>query len=215
MGDVYKLASRVLIYLGNEAGNSNHAMDAIAKREGAAKEVLDLFQRTWFNRVWVLQEVALAECALTICGSKCVPWTCFPAWWASNRASLGELVNPPPGTLAYDPLVTKRLSLLQQLHDTRYSKATDPRDKVYALMGLLSPEDRSSLMVDYTKSVSHVYMEAAEAIVRRDHSLKLLSAVQPSDHSLHGSDLPSWVPDWRSENPNCLAGFIKSFHGAI
>jgi hypothetical protein len=41
------------------------------------------------------------------------------------------------------PVVNK--SFLEQLHDTRTSRATDPRDKVFALAKMTSAEERSSL----------------------------------------------------------------------
>jgi hypothetical protein len=128
-----------------------------------------------------------------------VPWACFPAWWARNAAYIDDASEPPP-TLSYDPVIIKRSSLLQQLHDTRRSRSTDPRDKVFALLGLLSPEDKWSILPDYTTSVESVYVGVAVAIINRQASLRILSGVGDEADTCYGrassSDLPSWVPDW-------------------
>ncbi|KAH7394789.1 heterokaryon incompatibility protein-domain-containing protein [Pyrenochaeta sp. MPI-SDFR-AT-0127] len=97
MDIIYQRASRVLIYLGEADDYSDSAMDAIAERKPSTssiqKMVLDFFEhRKWFSRVWVLQEVALADCALAICGSKCVLWANFPAWWAQNIVYLQDRI---------------------------------------------------------------------------------------------------------------------------
>jgi hypothetical protein len=114
-----------------------------------------LESRPWFNRILILQEVALAEHALAICGSKCIPWACIPAWWAANVENLRSSFAPPP-TLSIGPVALKRSSVLQQLHGTKLSRATDPRDKVYGLIRLLSLEDKLSVIIDYTQSIDIV-----------------------------------------------------------
>ena len=70
-------------------------------------------------------------------------------------------------------------SFLQQLHDTRVSRASDPRDKVYALAGILSPEDRFVLAPDYRKSIAEIYAEVVAKIIKHQLSLWILSATQP------------------------------------
>ena len=51
-----------------------------------------------------------------------------------------------PPTLSLN--VSKSPAILQQLHDTRRGQATDPRDKVWVLMGLLSREDQPLIVPD-------------------------------------------------------------------
>jgi hypothetical protein len=205
MDIIYRRANRVLIYLGESDGrDTTRVMKCFAWRFSSQHLGLKIFtsfleSRPWFNRIWVLQEVALAEHALAICGSICIPWACIPAWWAANVENLRSSFAPPP-TLSIDPIALKRSSLLQQLHDTRLSRATDPRDKVYGLIGLLSPEDKLSVMVDYTQSIDIVYKYVASSIMSREKSLKVLSAVATiNTHDRPRSSLPSWVPDWQQD----------------
>jgi hypothetical protein len=204
MGLIYQRASRVLIYLGEADDHSDSAMDAIAERKASTsaiqQKVLKFFdKRAWFSRVWVLQEVALATCALAVCGFKCVPWANFPAWWAQNAASLQDRI--PPAALAYNSVASK--SFLQQLHDTRASRATDPRDKVFALAAMSSVEDRPFVEPNYSKSIREIYTDVTCEIAQRQASLRILSAVQPINGqpcSKSVENLPSWVPDWSKES---------------
>ena len=85
------------------------------------------------------------------------------------------------------------LRLSSLLSARRSCLCTDPRDKVFALLGLAS--DAQGLSPDYYKSVAEVYSETAKCILRTDKgTLSLLSEVKGLRL---GSELPSWVPDWR------------------
>jgi hypothetical protein len=79
-------------------------------------------------------------------------------------------------------------SLLQR---ARANGATDARDKVFALLGIAT--EIGDLKADYRKSLKEVYVDTAWALIKTG-GLSLLSVTQAS-HT--GSELPSWVPDWR------------------
>lgn len=89
--------------------------------------------------------------------------------------------------------------MLLQKH--RYSKSTDPRDKVYAFLGLASSTmapfrtNPMAIMPDYNLSVQQVYLATAKALLTTYHNLSVLSHVEdPSIRRTPG--LPSWVPDY-------------------
>jgi hypothetical protein len=73
-------------------------------------------------------------------------------------------------------------TLLFWLEIIRHAVATDPRDKIYSVLGLpelfahSSPSDfdPSFLFPDYTASVQDVYSKAAKAIVSKTNSLNVL-----------------------------------------
>jgi hypothetical protein len=105
---------------------------------------------------------------------------------------------------------TDRLSLqigvtrprLRTLLDThRFSKSTDPRDKVYAFLGLAdrnSPPFRNRpnvLIPNYNLTVQEVYTEAACALMTSYQNLYLLSHIEDRSQR-QVPDLPSWVPDY-------------------
>ena len=91
------------------------------------------------------------------------------------------------------------LRMLLETH--RFSKSTDPRDKIYAFLGLadrnLEPfrNQPDALTPDYNLSVSQVYTEAARSILLSYGNLSLLSHVQDLS-TTKVRDLPSWVPDY-------------------
>lgn len=80
----------------------------------------------------------------------------------------------------------------------RWTKATDPRDKVYALLGISSGVSSSQIKPDYSISMEQTYVRTAVCIgaiggLRR---LAFLSFVQHGSRQL-SSELPSWTPDWK------------------
>jgi hypothetical protein len=52
----------------------------------------------------------------------------------------------------------------------KYSNATDPRDKIYALLGLMHDSEKTSelLQLDYSKSVEQVYGGVVRQLLREN-----------------------------------------------
>ncbi|KAI1360700.1 HET-domain-containing protein [Xylaria arbuscula] len=82
-------------------------------------------------------------------------------------------------------------------HGPHHLHCSDPRDKIFALLGLATDREdleRRGVTPDYRKSCREVYTHATAAMLQQGH-FSLLSYVQPRHKSDFG-DLPSWVPDW-------------------
>lgn len=80
-------------------------------------------------------------------------------------------------------------------------EATNARDKVYALLGLIIDGKallvRERLSPDYSKSVADVMKSAARYLAQRRSIFDSLSNVGIGLHTGKGTEgLPSWVPDW-------------------
>jgi hypothetical protein len=75
------------------------------------------------------------------------------------------------------------------LADTRL-RATDPRDHIYALLGMASNTEQLGIIPDYSKSVEDIYTDVAGKILEHDFDLLLMSWRGNSQQ------VPSWVPDW-------------------
>jgi hypothetical protein len=85
--------------------------------------------------------------------------------------------------------------LLNLLMGTLHTDATDPRDKIYGLFGLVESLTVSMppIKVDYRVPVEELYRDVARFLIMEDKNLVLLQ-MHGSKRKLHG--LPSWVPDW-------------------
>jgi hypothetical protein len=82
-------------------------------------------------------------------------------------------------------------------------QATDPRDKVYACLGIaakfLPPDEEVILVPDYCSSTVEVYRKTTSYLIQNLPYLAVLSFV--NDRSLRIlSALPSWVPDFSTDS---------------
>ena len=88
----------------------------------------------------------------------------------------------------------KKMPLITCLQCTRDHKATDPRDKLYALLGLASDVSKDELIPDYSLPVQDVYLSLTKFMVGRKNNLDILAC---SGTSISAQGMPSWMPDWR------------------
>ena len=100
---------------------------------------------------------------------------------------------------------TSKRNLIALLHRSKRTKATDQRDIIYSLFGLMTDSERAAIRVDYSPShtVADVFMDVARYCVTTEQGGNLL--VQAGLSPLRKvPNLPSWVPDWTSTNCNPL-----------
>jgi hypothetical protein len=77
---------------------------------------------------------------------------------------------------------------------TAHQNCTDPRDRIFDLLSLLGPEDKSiGIEPDYSKSVTQIYQDVFIKYCKKKRDLQLLQNCE-----LVGEDteLPTWVPNW-------------------
>jgi Heterokaryon incompatibility protein (HET) len=177
------------------------------------------FQRPWFSRVWIIQEAVFVANSplptLVVCGSFEITWMdlanvaegivslgLFFLYGSGHLEKLGHMAICLIEKLRHSTSDSSSRRLLTMLNSTRESGATNPKDKVFALYGLLGSEEADSplLLPDYTKNVASIYTDVAIYILRTSRSLNLLQSI-PWTLPQHGgsggiSGLPSWVPDW-------------------
>ncbi|KAH7375194.1 heterokaryon incompatibility protein [Plectosphaerella cucumerina] len=191
-------------------------------------------EREWFTRLWVVQEFSLSPNPVFVCGHKRVPgghtWmantiltegiqlTLFEGPAAPQMADVQFVFDDPlpnfirmwrrrqkdaRGLAGGDTL----LNLLRFLYIGQDKNATDPRDRVYGLLGLAVDSAKLSIMAEYgDREVQDVLVQVASALVDNG-MLQVLSYSQyPKEHQ----DLPSWVPDWR---PHLRPTFHDTKHG--
>ncbi|RBR09505.1 uncharacterized protein FIESC28_09836 [Fusarium coffeatum] len=119
-------------------------------------------ENPWFTRVWVLQEVANAKRAIVECNLGKISAKLF--------ALLPHIIDSPvseqcqavldimPSPLKTTTWWSQDRNLCTLLCKFKGSKASDPRDKVYALLGMASDMELSSIEPDYAKE-EHVVVQ--------------------------------------------------------
>lgn len=190
-----------------------------------------LFERAYFRRIWVVQELVVSSNAVVRCGSLTIKWEYIEytarsllatGWVRALKTAYGSEVTPnfvqtiSNCRASYAETKGGRgipLSLL--LSATRRFQATDPRDKIIAVVGLADHPTVGmpvSRILDYEKPVAQLYRDVTGYLIHSQRSLTLLSSVEDiSDRHFH--ELPSWVPDYSVwQRHTVLGASIRAGH---
>lgn len=145
-----------------------HALDeasGIDRRSSATMKegYLDLLNRTWFERIWILQEVAHARSARVVCGLLDVSVRVFALMpnllEVSPSLHCQAVLDIMPGPMRKHSWYGQDRKLLSLARKFRCSKAFDPRDRIYALLAMASDTKESvDLTPDYSKGVGEVVL---------------------------------------------------------
>ncbi|EFQ34936.1 heterokaryon incompatibility protein [Colletotrichum graminicola] len=144
----------------------------------------------WWFRAWTVQELLLSQ-NLAIS-------TYFAIRTLEERRKLQQ---SQPGFYVVHPAE----NLLHLLLNCTHRVSRDPRDKIYALLGMLddgqsSPANKNSLGVvanpDYQNHVVYIYRRISQQCIEMTGSLDIISICPPSTRR----GLLSWVTDWSVTN---------------
>ena len=244
MHQIYKCASRVVVWLGFETpedvsalnlliavkdmitfngsvnGSEAPSQSDIAKvrryldtnpsaKAGLSNLFRDLLMQKWWGRVWVIQEVAVSSRATVVVGKSELEWSSL-----CNAIGMVILSGAVPIQLG-SPIFRDEYSSISSLSNIEALRrmveqghfpsistlvagnrqaATDPRDLVYAFLGLAKMNDDPLLKPDYSdsNSASDVFINLFEYSFRVEKSLDIVCMSQ----GRIGAHLPSWCPDW-------------------
>lgn len=162
----------------------------------------ELLHRSYFTRAWIYQELVLAGArGLVLCGHIRVRWRDFLhfiATWATWKSGQNGREKAMVMHIAIaSAQVTGRgmKDMGDALKTLTYLNCGDPRDKVFAVLGIVDPSWSGELAPDYSLSVQQVYTNAARALIRTTLGLTFWQGVNhPRANRI--PSLPSWVPDW-------------------
>lgn len=179
---------------------------------------IDQSSRVWWRRVWIVQEFAHSRrLPVVISGLYRKAWPSFvqdvynmcdprsSQLWRSRRR--GDHTDFQELSKAREYLTTlgdiaggshadsQPRQLLQLLEATRSCSSTDPRDRVFALVGLTDEESIGNTLLrpDYSRSTAQVFAYAAYHILSSD-STSFHSIYQSWSHG--ANNMPTWVPDF-------------------
>ncbi|KAH8802609.1 hypothetical protein F5884DRAFT_887329 [Xylogone sp. PMI_703] len=106
-----------------------------------------------------------------------------------------NFVTFQPGELRSYTHRKSNSTLIKLLADTALNQCTDPRDKVYALYGIVKRVERA-YPPDYTKSVERVMLEATAYIINYEKYIDIPTAFALRPERLENYSIPSWVPNF-------------------
>ncbi|KAK5679110.1 hypothetical protein LTS10_008769 [Elasticomyces elasticus] len=214
MWKIYANAHRVIVWVGETepeapsckrlfAGESHHETqlvwctqpglaalehDHVTKKLGDILQTLEWQSATnggdvWWKRLWVIQEFSRAKHHPTVyVGPHAISWAFF--------AQLMRTESHDRLPLFHHLRTREEQSLLQLLFMAKDFYCSDPRDRIYALLGLVKG-GQTTILPDYSEPVPRVYEDATLYLIQSEGNLDVLL-----DGRLErdGGGYPTWVP---------------------
>ncbi|TGO31072.1 hypothetical protein BPAE_0002g01670 [Botrytis paeoniae] len=193
---------------------------------------IELVKKEWFTRLWTIQELALADQEpLVGCGFTWTTWSVLSKVWQkvamieftkmgmvmmergndsdnTNKTAVSQGVRT--NAIKIDLLNNLRTAVTDKkgedlrdlLLNTVTSKATEPKDRIYGLLGMMGSSDRKAITVDYNRPLGTIYADAISHIFRKGRGPSFLSGLELAGPNppFQYSAFPSWVPRLGSES---------------
>ncbi|MCJ1387326.1 hypothetical protein MMC18_000168 [Xylographa bjoerkii] len=205
---------------------NHHAMERMGLPRFPSSEweaLARLFERPYFRRLWVVQELVVSSNAIAWCGPFSVQWAHIEyvaklvlssGWLRALQEIYGVKVRPSfVQTIGnckihfHETQGGSGMGLANLLCSTRRFNTTNPLDKIIALIGLTRDARKyEATMADYSKSIADLYIDTTGQLITADQSLLLLSSVEDISYR-HFQELPSWVPDYSVWQRCSILGF--------
>jgi hypothetical protein len=221
MRQIYSRAEKVLAWVGSKPqtvlsslsmGVFNlNAFDMSYKlSEGAWHALKEFFNEEYWRRVWIIQEITVASTVVMLYGDLELPWielvTFLEALHKHSVQEWGESELDVSGNgIGASHLLkfrehwidtNKPITLRQAMLWTLHTKATDPRDKIFALLGLCHDGFRLVPIPNYKQPLESIISEMSKLIFSRTRSLDLMCLKGTGKMLKDGTGLPSWTPNW-------------------
>jgi len=189
--------------------------------------IVVLFQREWFRRAWIIQEIVLASEVKFVCGSWEISWDdVFAAvkicldWSSTLRVAhhrVREMLSSlkPSYTLAETKTAFKKMKLsprfdmMALLDEFAYTQSTKECDKLFALLGISSDAQTAAFDPDYSSSIETIARRYAAEFISRGHAMDLLYRSGESK----SYSFSSWIPNWTSNEPCRTISTWRGAHG--
>ena len=86
--------------------------------------------------------------------------------------------------------------------------ATDPRDRIFALVGVSSNSGDLTFKPNYRKSIEDIYLDSTVKMLTQEAGQIGLLYAAGIGYSRNLSRLPSWVPDWTAKPSTTILGSL-------
>lgn len=170
-----------------------------AEERRAWRALYALFERPWFQRIWVIQELAVCPQATMLCGRHSIAWEKVEmANHMSDRIlaeGLSRLI-----TERNDWQQGDREDLVHLLVKHLGAQATNPKDKLYALAGIAESLSEYGLEIDYAIGVEKVFEGVTRSYLGKKGDLDILCFTRGYKYA--SDTTQSWVLDWEYDSEN-------------
>ena len=179
----------------------------------ALRGLLDLLTRPFWERVWIIQEIAKARRVTVRCGR--FQTSLEPIWKIFNYVPrIDPKVKDLLGAIhrfrsSQQSMQIGGIALLEALLMTKRSRATEPRDRVYALLSLTTDGRELVPLADYNTPLESVFSEITTRILARNQQSAVMLLASRTSISwqsmavdgrsrlaIHWADLHEYVPEW-------------------
>ena len=176
---------------------SSAAVDKYDRR--LLPELSCFFDRSYWSRAWIIQEVVAGSRVILFCGWEYAEWddleilVCriFP------NATFHDL-HAEPVKYLIEARKNKRegfsMSMLEVLHRTSFSRTTNPMDKVYSILRLAFDYSAYVSEPKYGWGSAELCMRMSKTFISSKRSLDIIFLGRKSRRST--MRLPSWCPDY-------------------
>ena len=164
----------------------------------AVSQFESIFGRPWFGRVWIIQELAVSSEVMMICGIHQISWetiqtaseACDEHWHPNGH--MQRLLNQRQ---AFQTSIANTLE--NTILMASASEATDPRDRIYGVLGLVAGADADhgrehGITINYGAEVSQVFKEATARCLQTTGSSSILAGSMGCNGGT-APGLPSWA----------------------
>lgn len=161
------------------------------------------YSRAWFRRTWTLQEVFVpsTQAPIVIWGTYDIDWhtVCMSFFMLNNTLSLEDATAIMgtnvdfvlPMFSVYFQRGKRSIRLSRLLFQTARREARDPRDRIFALLGIMKHEHFVYPEPDYDLSTKQVFAAYTRAIIEQEESLEVLTP--GLERWSNEEDMPTWV----------------------
>ncbi|KAI1745791.1 heterokaryon incompatibility protein-domain-containing protein [Xylaria scruposa] len=214
MREIYSKAESVVVFLGPPNEDIIKALEALTMTaclskndqaydtdnryvpllRSAGPSIMKLFCMRYFSRVWIIQEIAVAQRVIMVCGNT------FALLHMTDLLAIPHLISQkvPEWLLRYSrknsSINHRAEELLNLLNFTSHSSASDARDQVFAVLGLISGARINGLVPDYSLSLEQVHTGIAAYLLLKQRMLDILAYPRPKIRRM-----ATWVPDWAAD----------------
>lgn len=230
MAQIYNGASKVMVWLGS-SGHPQGQTSMVERFSSLCNQ-----SSPWWKRLWVVQECAYAQaCPLLMIDDDQISMRAFIRILDDRLAhsnSLGNTLSGRPGSLSanlellrmpFEAWMTgternrHRMPLVERLRQTSGRECKDPRDRIYALLGLIDEVEARLIKPDYRKSYPDLLLDVAQALDHYPYS-SIKGCESALDELIEEEDLISSVLErraWLRQRNAPLAAISLEQHRSI